>query len=72
VGLVLLAINHLIIRHKAWLIGIRLVLAAGLGLLSCFAKVAFWIVNPVVDRLETESGSVSMVEKPGYRRMGAQ
>ena len=40
VGFVLLAINHLIIRDKAWLIGIRLVLAAGFGLLSFmeFAK----------------------------------
>jgi hypothetical protein len=34
VGFILLAIEHLIIRDKAWLIGIRLILAAGFGLLS--------------------------------------
>jgi hypothetical protein len=34
VGFFLLAIDHLIIRDKAWLIVIRLVLAAGFGLLS--------------------------------------
>ncbi|HEY3457716.1 MAG TPA: hypothetical protein VGK64_24265 [Bryobacteraceae bacterium] len=34
VGFVLLAIDHMIIRDKAWLIGIRLILAAGFGLLS--------------------------------------
>jgi hypothetical protein len=34
VGFVLLAIDHLLIRDKAWLIGIRLILAAGFGLLA--------------------------------------
>jgi hypothetical protein len=34
VGFVLLAIQHLITRDKPWLIGIRLILAAGFGLLS--------------------------------------
>jgi hypothetical protein len=34
VGFALLAIDHLLIRDKAWLIGIRLILAAGFGLLS--------------------------------------
>ena len=34
VGFVLLAIDHMIIRDKAWLIGIRLILAAGFGLLA--------------------------------------
>jgi hypothetical protein len=34
VGFFLLAIDHLILRDKGWLIGIRLVLAAGFGMLS--------------------------------------
>jgi hypothetical protein len=34
VGFALLAIDHIVIRDKAWLIGIRLILAAGFGLLS--------------------------------------
>jgi hypothetical protein len=34
VGFALLAIDHLLIRDKAWLIGIRLILSAGFGLLS--------------------------------------
>lgn len=36
----LLAIDHLILRDKAWLIGVRLILAGGFGLLSFmeFAK----------------------------------
>ena len=34
VGFVLLAIDHMIIHDKAWLIGVRLILAAGFGLLS--------------------------------------
>ena len=34
VGFVLLAVDHMIIRDKPWLIGIRLILAAGFGLLS--------------------------------------
>jgi hypothetical protein len=34
VGFALLAIDHLLIRDKAWLIAIRLILAAGFGLLS--------------------------------------
>jgi hypothetical protein len=34
VGFLFLAIDHLIIRDKTWLIGIRLILAAGFALLS--------------------------------------
>lgn len=34
IGFVLLAIDHVIIRDKPWLVGIRLVLAAGFGVLS--------------------------------------
>jgi len=34
VGFVLLAIDHMIIWDKAWLIGIQLILAAGFGLLA--------------------------------------
>ena len=34
VGFGLLAIDHLILRDKAWLISVRLILAAGFGLLS--------------------------------------
>ena len=34
VGFCLLALDHVITRDKPWLIGIRLILAAGFGLLS--------------------------------------
>ena len=34
IGFALLAIDHLILRDKPWLIGVRFVIAAGFGLLA--------------------------------------
>lgn len=34
IGFALLAIDHIILRDSAWMIGIRLILAAGFGVLS--------------------------------------
>ena len=40
IGFVLLAVDHIITGDKAWLIGIRLILATGFGLLSRMEFVA--------------------------------
>jgi hypothetical protein len=34
IGFALLAIDHLILRDKPWLIGVRVLIAAGFGLLA--------------------------------------
>jgi hypothetical protein len=34
IGFALLAIDHLVVGDKAWLIGVRIIIAAGFGLLA--------------------------------------